>query len=182
MKKKHILWIVLSLAGGAACLFACAVGYILYQVGTTASNASKSAALIGNAAPDFALVSLDEKTVHLSQMLDRPVYLCFGTTWCPDCKKEAPLLQKFHEQHPEVRVLWIDSQEDPATVKQYMKQEGLTLPVVVDPDGRVAKDYMVWAVPTIYIIDTDGIIKARFVENLTQEDLDKTLSDLGIEP
>jgi thiol-disulfide isomerase/thioredoxin len=165
MKKKRWIWIIVGTAGAVACLFACAAGYVLYQLGSSYTQAARGAALVGNRG-----------------LPDGPVFLCFGTTWCPDCKKEAPLLQKLHEQHPEVTVLWIDSNEEPAKVEQFLVEEQLTFHTLLDQDGNVARQYMIWAVPTVFVVDAHGIIQARFVEQLTQEQIDATLSDLGIAP
>lgn len=179
MNNKKVLWIVIGITAGIFCLAACAVVFVLFQVGSFVSRSSQSVSLVGNAAPDFTLVSLDGETMRLSEMLDQPVFLCFGTTWCPDCKKEAPLLQELHEKHPDVNVIWVDSKEDSDVIAEFLSSEGLTFTTLVDPDGSVAQEYMVWAVPTTFVIDTDGIIKARFVERITQQQVDDTLSNLG---
>jgi peroxiredoxin len=182
MNTKRIIWIVAAIVGGVACLLACAAGYLIYQVGSVSVQAKKSSAMVGNRAPDFTLISLDQEMVKLSDQLDKPVFLCFGATWCPDCKNESPLLQQLHEQHPEIKVIWVDSKEDSTKVKLFLKEEGLTFKTLLDQNGKVAQQYMVWAIPTVFVIDTDGLIKARFVETLTQKQIDDILVKLGIEP
>jgi peroxiredoxin len=182
MNKKRTIWIIAAVAGSLVCLCACVAGLVFYQYGLSISGRMKSAALVGNPAPDFNLSSVDQETVGLIELRDKPIFLCFGTTWCPDCKQEAPLLQQLHEQHPEVNVVWIDVEESLDEVKQFQEEEGLTFPMLLDLDGSVSQEYMIWGYPMVYVIDAEGIIQARFVERLTQERIDETMLQLGIEP
>lgn len=47
-------------------------------------------------------------------------------------------------------------------VREYLKRENLSYPVIVDEDGEWANVYGVKAVPASYIIDSKGVI--RFIE------------------
>ncbi len=53
-------------------------------------------------------------------------------------------------------VLAIDIQEKRKTIKAYMKKEKLSLPVLLDTDGKVAQDYGVRAHPAHFLIDRNG--------------------------
>ncbi len=58
----------------------------------------------GDAAPDFELTALTGETIRLSQLRGQPVLLNMGATWCPDCRREPPLLEELHRTHPELVV------------------------------------------------------------------------------
>ncbi|MBI1177720.1 redoxin domain-containing protein [bacterium] len=50
-------------------------------------------------APDFALQDLTGKTVHLSELRGRPVFVNFWATWCTACWAELPHLVKLHKEY-----------------------------------------------------------------------------------
>jgi Peroxiredoxin len=66
-------------------------------------------------APGFTLKDLDGKTVSLSDFKGKTVVIDFWATWCMPCRASFPAMQKIMKQHPEVKFLYIATQE---------KQEG----------------------------------------------------------
>ncbi len=182
---KKVNWlaiIVVSTLG--ICLCAClGVGLAarfapnLYQY-----KLQNSSLKVGEAAPDFELTSLDGEVVRLSQLKGTPVLLSFGATWCPDCRIEAPLLEDVHQAHPELVVLLVDVNEGPDLVQQYMRELGITHPILLDRDGAVMKQYQVLAIPTELFIDTEGVIRAKIIERVTPELLAEKLPLIGINP
>lgn len=136
----------------------------------------------GDAAPDFELTALSGETVRLSQSRGKPVLLSFGATWCPDCRREAPLLQTLHQAHPELVVLAVDIEEDQAIVQQFVDEMGLTYPTLLDTDGKVKELYRVFAIPTEFFIDEEGIIRATIIEQVTPQSLEAYLPLIGVTP
>lgn len=47
-------------------------------------------------AHDFALSSLEGKTVRLSELRGKVVFLNFWATWCPACREEMPSMEWLH--------------------------------------------------------------------------------------
>ena len=45
---------------------------------------------------------------------------------------------------------------DPQQVKQFVKEKGMTYPILLDPDLAVAQQYGLRATPTTYLIDKEG--------------------------
>jgi peroxiredoxin len=184
MKSRRKLLLVLAFAAGGLCLIACVVLGALTLIFPSAYNAmlSGSSLQVGETAPDFQLVTLTGETVSLSQFRGQPVLLTLGATWCPDCRREAPLLQRLHEQGSGLVILMIDSKEDAQTVQEYADEFGLTFPIALDPDGAVAEAYRVWAIPTELLIDENGIVRSRIIERVTEDNLAAMLEQAGITP
>ena len=137
---------------------------------------------IGESAPDFELTALSGETIQLSQFRGQPVLLSIGASWCPDCRVEAPLLQKLHEDHPELIILLVDTKESPDVVQNFVDEFSMTHPVLLDQDGSVSKLYQVFAIPTEIFIDKDGIIRAKIIEGVTPKLLADKLPLIGISP
>ena len=119
---------------------------------------------IGKLAPDFELVTLDGKTVVLSQLFGRAVMVNFWATWCMPCRYEMPYIQQVYEDWPEEElvVLTINVGESSSRVSQFMRSEGFSFPVLLDSDGSVAQRYNVQGIPTTFFIDKYG-----FIQNIT---------------
>ena len=137
---------------------------------------------VGSAAPEFELPTLDGKAIRLSQFKGQPVLLSFGATWCPSCCAEAPLLQELHKNHPELIVLLVNMEESPEVVQVFADEVGITHPILLDRKGWVSKTYRIFAIPTSFFIDTNGIIQGTFVGEATSELLAENLPLIGVTP
>jgi thiol-disulfide isomerase/thioredoxin len=136
----------------------------------------------GARAPDFELTSLDGEIVRLSAYNGKPVLLSIGATWCPSCREEAPHLQELHETHPELVVLLINMKESRDIVAAYAQEAGLTLPILLDSNGRVSNRYHIYAIPASFFIDRDGILCAVIIGFDGPEVLEENLGLIGVEP
>ena len=118
---------------------------------------------IGNLAPDFQLNNLDGQRVSLSDFLGKPVLVNFWTSWCPPCRSEMPFIQDISTDKKwadeGLVVLAIDIGESPSTVREFVKNYGLTFPVLLDVARDVSLEYYVRGIPTTFLIDREGIIQ-----------------------
>jgi thiol-disulfide isomerase/thioredoxin len=118
----------------------------------------------------------------LKEFQGQPVLVSIGATWCPDCRREAPLLQNIHETYPELAVIAVDSREDIDTVQAFANEFGLTYPIALDYDGKVLESYGVIAIPTLFFIDDQGHIQIQIVERVSEEKLQDALAAIGVTP
>ena len=89
--------------------------------------------------------------------------LNFFATWCPACRAEMPHLQAAWEevQDEGVAFLIIDiAEESEEMVAQFMKERGLTIPVVMNQTGDVATRYNISTLPTTFILDREGVVRS----------------------
>jgi peroxiredoxin len=115
----------------------------------------------GPTAPNFTLKGLDGRMVSLSDHKGKVILLNIWATWCPPCVAEAPSLDKLYkimkDEDFELMAVSIDEGGKKA-VEEFMKSKNLTFPVLLDPDGRVARLYRTTGVPESFIIRKDGTI------------------------
>jgi cytochrome c biogenesis protein CcmG/thiol:disulfide interchange protein DsbE len=68
--------------------------------------------------------------------------------------------------------------DDVETVEAFFAEEGGDWPVVYDTDGRFAVAFGVAKVPETWIVDPDGIVRARFISQVTADFLGTTMQQL----
>lgn len=133
---------------------------------------------IGNLAPDFSISMMDGKTLKLSELRGKPVFLNFWATWCPPCNQEMPDIEKIYKDNYPIQIIGVNIKEAPMTVGGFLSQKGYTFPVGFDLKGDIANLYMASGIPTSYAIDAKGIIRHIQTGPLTYSQLRQWFSDL----
>ena len=115
-------------------------------------------------APDFALESLDGKTVHLSDYRGKPVVLNFWATWCGPCKIEMPWFVELQKEYgPQgfqiVGVAMDDASTDDIT--KFAKDMGVNYPILLGKEAVGLSYGGVNVLPTTFFLDRNGKVIAR---------------------
>jgi len=133
---------------------------------------------IGNRAASFSLLTLDGKEIELESFAkDKVTLLVFGTTWCPSCRHEIPLLKEYYSEFKDegLNVLGIDIQESVKKVKSLADKNKINYPVVLDSKAVAARLYKVVGIPLNIVLDRDGIIVYKANKPPEKEFLKKLL-------
>jgi peroxiredoxin len=167
--KKRILFILLIMVGGNAFLIPPLQGE------TSASSVQPdcpSCLSFGiqrfqekKEAPHFSLKCLDGNTITLKDFKGKPVLLKFWATWCPTCKEELPVLEKFSTGKRDqltIFLLAIDGEKE-KRVQRFIKESKITLPVLLDPKEKIARTYGVKFIPAAFLVDREGMIIGAIV-------------------
>jgi peroxiredoxin len=120
---------------------------------------------LGREAPGFRLPTLGGGEAELSSWRGRVVVLNFWATWCPPCVAEMPSLERLHRAlGPEgLAVVTVSTDEDEEAVEAFVRRHGLTLPVLLDPAGRVAAQaYRVSSYPQSFVLDRHGVLLGHY--------------------
>lgn len=92
----------------------------------------------------------------------RTVVLNFWATWCAPCKEEMPSLQTLHDLGGgEPVVIGVNVRETASHVKRYLQATGIGFPVVLDPQGDLARRWGVSVYPTTLLLGPDGRVRWR---------------------
>ncbi|HEV8309968.1 MAG TPA: TlpA disulfide reductase family protein [Methylomirabilota bacterium] len=134
----------------------------------TSSDAADVRPTVGHRAPDFTLRDPDGKPVQLSRVLgERAVLVNFWATWCPPCREEMPTMERVYRDYKarglEILAVNIDAGDPKAVagrVKEFMAELKLTFPALLDSNGEVVRAYRLRGLPTTFLIDRQGIVRA----------------------
>ncbi len=115
---------------------------------------------IGQRAPDFE-VTLTDGSVLSTADFNGPLWINFMATWCPQCVEELPMMQRFSPRLDGLMTtLLVDVGEDRETVRAFVRSLDVDLPVGVDEDGTVQRQWGAYALPVHYWLDAEGIVRS----------------------
>ncbi len=120
----------------------------------------------GDRAPEFRLATLDGKQASLSDFRGKVVMVHFWATWCPPCVEEIPTLERLYRSFTgrDVELLAVSVDEGGAgAVTSFLHRNKLSLPVLLDPGGTVARSYGTLKFPETYILDRSGIVRYKVI-------------------
>lgn len=119
---------------------------------------------IGSVAPDFTVQDSDRK-VTLRQFRGNVVVLNFWATWCPPCVEELPSMISMQGRMRErgVTVLAVSIDVDAAMYHRFIKEHGVNLLTVRDPEQKSSSLYGTFGWPETYIIDRNGVVRRKLV-------------------
>jgi len=133
---------------------------------------------LGAAAVEFNCNDLDGQFWDLDKVRGKVVLLRFWADWCPYCRYEMPIIDKYYRKLKKegFLVLAINVKQSAEVALAFIAQLDVTFPVPLDPDGKMARRYGVYAIPTNFLIDRQGTIREILIGEVFREE--KPLRDL----
>ena len=134
-------------------------------VATVAAAAGELRPLKNPAPADaFMLRDLDGKLTSLTDFEGKVVLLNFWATWCANCRKEMPAMERLYQSlRADGFAIVAISVDQAATekVKAFAEELKITFPVLHDRDSIINNLYSNPGVPVSYLIDRQGRIVYR---------------------
>ena len=147
---------------------------VLLAAGCAAGERAGGGVEIGAPAPAYQAVALGGAPVSLAERRGTVVLLNIWATWCRPCRTEIPVLQQLHERYAargfEVIGVSVDARGEEAAVREFGRQYGITYPIWLDPDERVATTFVAIGVPATYLIGRDGTLLWRHLGPIEPDD------------
>jgi len=131
-------------------------------------------ALINKPAPRLVLPALDAQSGAFT-----PADLTAGhvsvvnvfASWCAPCRLEADQLAAL-ARLPGVAVYGLAQKDKPVATRAFLDEVGNPFARIArDDDGRASIEWGVYGVPETYVVDGKGIIRLKYIGELTQAGL-----------
>jgi peroxiredoxin len=141
-----------------------AAPYVAQRVGFV-HDVSRPDLLTGRPAPDFALPSLDGKTIRLSDFKGRAVLLNFWATWCQPCKVEMPWFDEFQKKYASdgLQVIGITTQDDSsrASIANFANEVGVHYTILLGNGSTSVAYGGIPLLPSTIYVNRDGLVVTR---------------------
>ncbi|MXZ70100.1 MAG: TlpA family protein disulfide reductase [Acidobacteria bacterium] len=110
--------------------------------------------------PDLVMETLDGETISLADQRGKAVLVNFWATWCGPCREEVPYLVQLAARYPDhLTVIGVSEDAGGAgVVKAFASQYGVNYPLVMSTPEIKRAFPGVFALPTSFIVDTEGQI------------------------
>jgi peroxiredoxin len=115
--------------------------------------------LVGKPAPNFALTAVGPGSGKLGDLRGQVVVIEFWVTWCKPCMAATGALSELVRRHGDAGLVALAiSAETVRVLRAYVDGKQPAFTVLRDPNNVVQKDYFVGVIPTIVVVDRDGIV------------------------
>jgi cytochrome c biogenesis protein CcmG/thiol:disulfide interchange protein DsbE len=176
-----VLLVTAALVAGGVWLVNGGRGDAATAAGTTVvtlpGTSTVPAPRVGAPAQDFTLTTVDGKTVSLSQLRGKAVWIVFGASWCAACQAEVADIQAAYAKYaPQgLVVLGVNIDEGPDAVRAYASRVGTTYPVGADAQSAIADAYRVSAIPAHFYVDRSGVLREMRQGGVSTDGIDTSV-------
>lgn len=171
--------VIAAVVGVAAVIALLAIGLMRDDLGTSIQDA-----LDEGSRPDAPAMTLPVlqaadgigpagADLALDDLRGRIVVVNFWASWCLPCITEAPVLEAVAQRYREggeVVVLGVDSEDLTDNARAFIREHGVTYPIVRDGPGDYRRDFQVGYYPETFVIDAEGRIALKIIGEVTAEE------------
>lgn len=120
-----------------------------------------AAPVFGPPMPPYKAQRLDGKPFDVAGERGSVILLNVWATWCGPCRFEIPELGRLHAKYATrgFKVIGVSVDEGGAAdVRQFVSDQKIAYPIVVDPEGKLATLLNTTVIPTSIVVDKTGHI------------------------
>jgi peroxiredoxin len=139
----------------------------------------------GDLAPGFIAQRIDGRQVNVPHHLaGKVVAIRFWADWCPYCRPEMAALVPAYVRLRErgLEYLAVNVAQDRERVSRFVDDLGIPYPVLLDPEGKIARAYGVSALPVTWFIDREGRLRGKIVGESTPDVFERRALELLTAP
>jgi thiol-disulfide isomerase/thioredoxin len=126
---------------------------------------SEALARRGQPMPAFKVFSIKGQPLSSESLKGSVVLIDFWATWCPPCRESIPHLAELHRKYGKQGLIIVGMNVDEGgerLVKEYAERHSIPYPIVMASD-KIISDYAVRALPVLYIVDKNGLIREQLM-------------------
>ncbi len=114
----------------------------------------------------FTLPDLSGRHVRLEDFRGSVVLLNFFATWCGPCREEMPGIEQLYRAYARKGLVVVGVSSDvqgKKVVEPFVKEYGLSFPILLDPENTLSKPYHIRGIPTVFLFDKHGRVAGMHV-------------------
>ena len=114
---------------------------------------------------DLTMRDLDGQQISLSDLYGKVTLINFWATWCGPCRVEIPDLVELQSRYPDqLQIIGVSvDQSSPETVRAFAEKFEMNYPVVMTTPEVRKRFAGVFALPTTFVLDTEGLVAQSHV-------------------
>ena len=122
--------------------------------------------------PSVAVQNAEGTEIDSSSLFNgNTTIVALWSTTCIPCRVELPQLQDFAATHPEIDVIAVNLGDVSNSVQQYAQELGLTMPVIIDFEGRVSTALGITSLPSTLVLSPSGKVVTTHLGEITAAEL-----------
>lgn len=135
---------------------------------------------IGEIAPLFTAMDLEDKTVKLADFRGKVVVVNFWWSGCGPCLHEMPEFDQVYKDYKDkgLEIIGVNMGQSKATITSTNRRLDVSYLLLADELKIATRQYGVVAAPTSFLIDRDGVLRERINGPLTKEALSKKVAGM----
>jgi thiol-disulfide isomerase/thioredoxin len=125
--------------------------------------------------PDISFEDENGKEVSVQAFEGKVTVITFWASWCPDCQKELPLINKFLDTakgYGDINYVLVNKLDNEKETKvkanQYLSQQGIQVKTYYDNGLTAYKKLGLHNIPTTLFLDEQGIVRAWSPRQITE--------------
>jgi peroxiredoxin len=132
-----------------------------FGVITSAEEYSGTAFQDKDPAPDFTFQDVNGQTLALSDFQGQYVMFNFWRISCHWCVVEMPYIQQVYDNWPDdnLVILTINIGDSADAVADFLEENDLSLPTILDREALLAMQYRVSSLPRTVFVNEEGLIR-----------------------
>jgi thiol-disulfide isomerase/thioredoxin/tetratricopeptide (TPR) repeat protein len=145
---------------------------------------SKTAAMeakhLGSVGPALDLREVHDNTsLRLKEYRGKVLLLDFWATWCGPCRIVMPKLEDLQRKYADRGLVVLGVSDEPrAAVKRFLARTPIEYTIAVSADGDAGSRYGVRSLPTLFMLDRQGVIRTVHVGAGDLAEVEKELLEL----
>lgn len=142
-----------------------------------AASTPRPSEWVGKPAPEFQVKDLKGEELTLEKYRGQVVLLDFWATWCGPCINELPNVKKTYQEYKDKKfqIIGISLDRSQQPLEAFVKKEELGWVHHWDQGGKIANQYGVTGIPSMFLLDGEGVIRKT---NLRGRALETSVAEL----